>query len=515
MSAPTRDARGEPPGIGVDLPVTVPGRAFVRPAVVLYFVLTPLTIASVFVAGHRVEVSLLCASLLAFMWLLAFFSGRVGVNKRADGWSVWFWLFIGASTASLLASPYLRESYTLGGIQLVGMVVILLASLYVSRYVASDSKRFSFCIRVLALIMASVAGIGVWQFIAFNVLDTKFLADFSFVNDLVGAGAEEQLWRDPGSIGGLSSVLRANSVLAEPAWFAQVLGMVGGIVLLRIGFAGRSLAGSLAGIIPRWAALLVIAGFGVALSIVGYLLLALTVVSLVVLLRFDLRFFSRIILVGAIAATPLVGLLALGLGEELVEKLTTVPLVVSAVTGGVQVPTAESVSALALSANLSVALDNVMSQPLFGVGPGGHPQSYAVLVPDWLSASRVLASDLYGTHQQDGGALLIRLLSETGLIGTILFLAGWLIVVVRARRAIRRALTFESKDSSWSSPTLALAIGVTASCMALVSVYLIRMAVYYDPPIWVLIALTAAVPPLLDREYGHRTGDDEPSTSGG
>jgi O-antigen ligase len=191
--------------------------------------------------------------------------------------------------------------------------------------------------------------------------------------------------------------------------------------------------------------------------------------------------------------------------------LGTIPLFFSTVVGKGQTPPIADFSALSLAANFSVALDNLRDYPLLGVGPGGHPHSYEAQVPSWVYAT----SGLFGSQQQDGGALLIRLLSETGAIGTVLFLSGWLVVVLRARGAIQRALAFHREESSRPSLVLATSVGVTASCVALVMAYLSRMAIYYDPPIWVLIALTAAIPPLLKREYGERANARAPSEERG
>ena len=467
-----------------------------RLAVVLYLLFAPLSTASVFIGGRRVEFSLLLASLLALWWLAGFLTLRIGVSREGDGWSFLFWLFVGWMAASLLASAYLSESWVLGVIQLVGMAVVLLASMYVSRSAAERPGAYAAYARVLTWAVVLIAAVGAWQFFAFNVLGVGFLADFSWVNDLtVGPGAREMVWRDPGNMGPLR---RANSVLAEPAFFAQTLGMVGGVMLLRLGLMGRSLGSSLSGVVPRWAAFLVLVGFAVALSIVGYILLVLTVASLVALLtRFDLRSLLRMLFAGTVTVV-LGGLLILVSGEAFVNKLKTIPLVYSAATGGVQTLLLEQVSALVLAANVSVALGNLEDYPLLGVGPGGHPPSYDVLVLSWVRT----IPDIIGISQEDGGALLIRLLSETGVIGTALFLLGWLIVVLRARRAIQRALAFHRNDRSRPSAALAAAVGVTASCMALFVVYLLRMAIYYDPVVWLPIALTAAVPPLLNREYG-------------
>lgn len=459
-----------------------------RSLIVVYLVLTPLAFASVFLAGVRVELSLAFAGLIAFGWILAFLSGKISI-RRPDSWSLWFWLFIAFGVVSLLASPYLSESYIKGIIQIAGVAAVLLASMYISRVIASDPSRLLSYVRVLVPVIALVAGIGLWQSLAANVLRLDVLADFSFLNGLPGPG---EVWRDPGSIGPLQ---RVNSIAAEPSHFVRILGMLGGLALLRLGLMGSTLSKPTSSIMSRWAALFIIGGFVVAISIIGYALLVLTVASLVIVLyRFDVRSFLRAASAGIIAVSG-IWMAMFWLGEEFADKLRTIPLIFSGTTGG-QTASSESISALALSANLSVAIENLGSNPLVGVGPGGHPSSYDELVPGWTT----LNPGVYGLNQEDAASLLIRLLSETGLVGTILFLTGWLVLVVRARQSIQRTLTFHLKNSLQPSPVLAVASGITASCIALFIVYLLRSGGYFDPPLWVLMALTAAVPSVLARE---------------
>ena len=464
--------------------------------VVLYLVFTPLTIASVFVAGHKVELSLMLAVALSVAFLIGLLTDRVGLGEVARGWSTPFWLFVAVGTVSLVLSPYLRGSYELGFIQTAGTSAILLASLYIGGRAAAEASKFLVYVRVLVLTVAVLAGIGLWQFLAVNVLHTGFMADFSFVNDIF-PGADEPIWADPGNIGGESPVRRANSLATEPSFFAQILGVGAGLALLRLGLMGRAYSRSLAPVVPVWAAVLVPLGVLVALSIIGYFLLALTVFSLVVVLyRLDRRHLSQLLLIGGGMAVAGV-LLAVVLGEDFVKKLGTIPLILQAAVGGTEAAPTESISALSLAANLSVALDNLAGRPLLGVGFGGHPRAYADLAPDWIYVHPALP----GLQSMDGGSLFIRLLSETGLVGTALFLAGWLLVVLRARQAIQGALKLHEDGAGPHSPVLVASVGITASCLALVAVYMVRMGVYYDPPIWALIALTASVPALLKRSY--------------
>ena len=471
--------------------------------VVLYLVFMPITIIAVFVGGRRVEFSLVLASFLALLWCVDLLRAKISVGKD-QGWSVWFWLFICVAAVSLLVSPYRQEALVLGSIQIVATSVVLLASIYVGKHVASEPRRFATCVRALVLAVGVVAAIGVWQFVAFNVLDTKFMADFSFMNGVRWPGAREMLWYDPGFLE-VDGLHRVNSIAVEPSHFVEIMGTIAGLVLLRTGLMGKEFRRSLSGAVPLWIVVCVLVSYAAALSVIGLLLLVLTAVYLVVVVyRFNLRSLPRLLFAGFVT-TALGSTLIFLSGSAFVDKLKTIPLIFSAVTGGVQTLRPEQLSALSLAANLFVLLKNLGNHLLLGVGPGGHPHSYDAQAPDWIRSQ-----SFYGLQKMDGGSLLIRLLSETGLVGTILFLAACLVVLLRARWAIQKALAFHRESSLQPYMVLTFSVGVTASCAALVSVYLIRKGVYYDPPLWVAIALTAAVPPLLDKAYQKHSGDDGP-----
>jgi hypothetical protein len=276
--------------------------------------------------------------------------------------------------------------------------------------------------------------------------------------------------------------------------------MVGGIALLRLGAMGGAFSKPLAKIVPRWGSLLVVVGFVIAISLLGYLLLGLIMASLFVLLsRFNRRSFLRVAVTGVAAVVP-VWLLLLLLGTEFTSKLATIPHIfteVTAVTGETPTVEQESFSALALASNLSVAFENIKNSPLLGVGFGGHPLAYDLLAPRWA------VMNLEGLNKENAGSVLVRLLSETGAVGTILFLAGGLTVAVQARRAIRSALDYHRRNRLQPSMLLALGIGITASYVAIFIVSLLRGGGYFDPHLWLLIALTVGVSTLLDRAYMH------------
>lgn len=91
-----------------------------------------------------------------------------------------------------------------------------------------------------------------------------------------------------------------------------------------------------------------------------------------------------------------------------------------------KVVTATSVSFLS---NLEVAFESIKRNPLFGSGIGGHQEMYT----EYFKESAFKFSYLYGLNSASGHSLLIRILSEAGIIG--LFLTGWGIVKVTLLRA--------------------------------------------------------------------------------
>jgi O-antigen ligase len=91
-----------------------------------------------------------------------------------------------------------------------------------------------------------------------------------------------------------------------------------------------------------------------------------------------------------------------------------------------KVVTATSVSFLS---NLEVAFESIKRNPLFGSGLGGHSEMYTL----YFKESAFKYSYLYGTNSPSGHSLLIRILSEAGLMG---FLAvGWGLFKVTLLRA--------------------------------------------------------------------------------
>lgn len=88
-------------------------------------------------------------------------------------------------------------------------------------------------------------------------------------------------------------------------------------------------------------------------------------------------------------------------------------------------------STFALYSNYVIARDSFLDNPLFGSGLGSHPLIYEktflkYFPPDYLKG--------YGAqNQQDANSRFIRLMSETGLVGLLLFLSAvWMFFAPKA-----------------------------------------------------------------------------------
>ena len=164
---------------------------------------------------------------------------------------------------------------------------------------------------------------------------------------------------------------------------------------------------------------------------------------------------------------------------------------------------AEDLSAIALAVNLSVMRANLARAPMLGAGLGAHPVTYDRENPGLgrLPAEIVTV----GMNKEDAASLLIRLLSESGILGTFAFIAGWMLAVARSRRFILASIGTDSAPNVF----LSLAIGVTASMVGVGVACLARAPQYYAPWFWLPMALTASVPELLSRieEAARRPGN--------
>jgi hypothetical protein len=443
------------------------------------------------VGGSLITPADVIASAIALMTLERLATGRYRMRPTLDDPILMFTAFLVVGAVSIFLSRDASRIGAKGFVQIGGISIMLCACVASVNEGARRPVLFAGLIRLSAIVLGIVAMIGVAQFMCANVLGHSEILDFSFLNRWSGGN----VWYNRGSLDG---IVRANSIMQEPSALGMVLGAGAGVALLRLGLRGREYRIAVQDIIPRWIAIAILAGFIVTVSLVDLLLLLTIAVSMWMV--------SRRISAGAVAAVSAAAIV-IGVASyaaiasnlpEMSEKLSAMDAITS---GDIEVKRAEDLSAIALAVNVAVMRANLARDPMLGAGLGAHPVTYDRENPGLGRLPAEIVT--IGMNKEDAASLLVRLLSESGILGTVAFIAAWMLAVARARRFILASLEASGGPNAFSAP----AIGVTASMVGIGIACLARAPQYYAPWFWLPMALTAAVPDLLMRvaRETHRT----------
>ncbi len=459
-----------------------------RVLIVLFVFFTPLTFCSIYLSGHRVFLAMIPAMIVAIIVTFGITGGMLHLLRFTDKWLLPFAMFIIVGIISIIFSPYISVSAMKGVLQVAGILGMMGVSLAITRCVRDDPIFLLRIVRILVVILSIIAAIGVLQFLVVNLFLHGQGLDFSYLNNIAGG----KVWKQPGYIG---PIYRINSLIDEPSHFAGYLGLVAGLALIRLGILGKDRGSILSSVISYRSSMLILLAFLMSFSMLGYLLLSIILIATLFLSRrFSFKNFFRVFGVLVIIGISVFSLVTLT-GPEFKTKFSTIHLIWSAQSEGVNSVEVEAISALAVAINTEVMRKNIVKSPLIGIGLGAHPDSFEKEAPSYINLDSVLKS----LNKEDAASLLLRLLSETGVLGMFLFLLGCVIVVFRARCAILYTLE-HSASGKRGTPSLMLtvAIGISASSIGIVIFYLVRMGRYYDPLFWLPLALTACIPHLLE-----------------
>lgn len=80
--------------------------------------------------------------------------------------------------------------------------------------------------------------------------------------------------------------------------------------------------------------------------------------------------------------------------------------------------TSRNMSVVSLTSNLDVAIGSIKANPLWGSGLGGHESMYY----KYFEGKSFEYNDYFGMNDKSAHSMTIRIISETGIIGSILFL---------------------------------------------------------------------------------------------
>ena len=450
------------------------------PLLAMLFLTLPFDAFGHVVAGSLVTPADVVALGVAAMTLERLATGRYRISVESHAPILIFAAFLSIGAASVILSTDCSQIIVKGLVQLAGIAIMLLVCVAGANEIARRPVLYAGWIRVSMTLLAGIALIGLAQFIAANALGHPDVLDFSFLNRWAGGN----VWYNRGSLDGIT---RANSILQEPSALGMVLGTVAGVALLRLGVGGIAHRDALRKVISPWAAIIIMAGFLVTVSLVDFVLLLVVAASIWIVSRTMsaaavFGVLSAIILIGAAAYSAMISAL-----PDVSAKIAAMSSVTSE---DLRVERAEDLSAIALAVNVAVMRANLARDPILGAGLGAHPITYDRENP---GLGR-LPSDILtvGMNKEDAASLLIRLLSESGLVGTAAFMFGLIAAVARSRRSILASIGAPTAFTSLAIGTTASMIGVGIACMA-------RAPQYYAPWFWLPMALTVSVPVLLAR----------------
>ncbi|HLI79668.1 MAG TPA: hypothetical protein VKV03_06775 [Candidatus Binataceae bacterium] len=435
------------------------------------------------VAGSLVTPADVVAVVVALMTLERLATGRYRVSANLDPPIIVFATFLFIGAMSVVLSNDSHQIFIKGFVQVGGIAIMLLACIATANEIARRPVLFASYIRLCTIILAIVALIGVVQFVFANALSHPEILDFSFLNRWAGGN----VWYNRGSLDG---IVRANSILQEPSALGMVLGTIAGVALIRFGVAGVARRDAIRSVIPGWSAILIVAGFVVTVSLIDFFLLLVVSVSIWMVSRTS----SASVFAGLFGATIVIGGVAYSaIASTLPDLNAKIAAMSSLASDDLRVERAEDLSAIALAVNVAVMRANLARAPMIGAGLGAHPITYDRENP---GLGRLPADIMtVGLNKEDAASLLIRLLSESGMLGAAAFIMGWVVAVVRARRAILASINAGVTPNAFSS----LAIGITASTVGIGVACMIRAPQYYAPWFWLPMALTVSVPELIAR----------------
>lgn len=449
----------------------------VRLLVIWAIVSIPYTIFGIYTGDKYWSPGNILAFVISGAVLAHLFAFQRKVAWQAVWWHKYFLLFMLCGLASTLSSPYFSAALARAMFQFTGILNMICLCLALASEIRRDPAFLPTLTRYAMIGLGVVAVLGIVQFFTFNFLRTDAgFAQLLIFNDLAGG----YVYKLPSELG---TIMRPNSICREPSHLAQFLGMGAGVSLIRLGVLGKGMKADIAAAVPKWTAVSTLICFALTISVIGYLLLALVMVFLVAMSRrFSWTFIAR---GAAFALIAMAGMAAMAkfAGPKFATKVGSIRFFFSQVDA--KEIKDEYVSALAITANIDVMVQNLRARPLLGVGLGAHPASYIEKAPQYIRRP-----DMYRINAADAGGLLFRLLSETGLAGTACYLAGLAAIILKARGAVLGAVPFRED-------TPPLLIGYTASLAAVALIFFFRWGSYYDIELWALMALSACAPMLF------------------
>lgn len=270
------------------------------------------------------------------------------------------------------------------GILITGSAYYLLIK--INRY--KINNLFKIYLRI-ALIVASI---GIFQEISF-LAGFKQGYNYSWLI---------QKWKYFTATGGM---LRINSIFMEPSHFAISMAPAFFVSLLNILKKDSPYSNF------RYGSIIICMSYILTFSAIAYIAI---LISLLLLVSF-LRNFKYS--VGLLLIIPVLVYTAYRYSPEIRMRVNAT---IGVAKGAIKANDSNlHLSVYSLITNALVAYSSFSTNPLFGCGLGSHPISYAKFIRSNLAVG-FWQKDLPEANKMDAGSLLFRLISETGLLGTLI-----------------------------------------------------------------------------------------------
>ncbi len=470
----------------------------------LLYVFAPLEIVMVYAGTTELTAGIALGAMIGGVGALLLASSRLSLGWSEHRPTLYMFLFLCLAALSTSQTIYGAPAIQKGAVNLAAMLAMTLMVVVVKQTFVQSPHLFLHAIRITA-IMTGIAGLTVilQSFVA-NVLKQPRLVDLSFTNEIWGA--EWYRFAPEGNI------IRGQGIFGEPSYLAAYIGIAVGLALVRLGLVGPKWRDQLRPFIPAWAATSVLVSIVLSFSSVSYVaLFAGFLGTLATRMKFRVRSILLLVIGGA-AALAVLALAALQAGDEIRDRIVDLAvfsqLGAANDAGGVDRQTNLSVQVLFL--NAYVTLENLIANPWLGAGVGAHPFAYEALVPELpLSAKTAI-----GLNAMDANSLFLRLLSETGILGTLVFTVAFLSAWYRTRKVVL------ANDGDANLLLKAIAIGVNGGLAGVFIAKMARGPNYYGAEFWALFALCVSIPALASMSASsflrpRRSSEPDAAPSGG
>jgi hypothetical protein len=463
-------------------------------AIQLFYFVAPLEILMVYAGTTELTAGMVGGAALGTAGVVLLLSSGLTVSWQLDRPLVYMLLFLLAGTVSTALTVYGPPAIQRGLTNIFAMTALAVMALVVRQAASQLPWLLPHLVRIMST-MAGFAGLTVlYQSFVSNVLGIPELFDLSAVNTFWNEG----WWR----FGGGSGIVRAQGIYAEPSFLAAYLGMASGVALTRLGFFGSRWRHLLHNLVPGWAAITIIVALILSLSTVVY---AGLFVAYLGGWSSKTRFTARSIAAFLTAATcALAGLTFVAMqNTDILERLTSLAVfnqldaIDADTNANGQIDVSAQLTVQILFVNAYVALQNILVNPIFGAGVGAHPYSHDTFVAG-LPLLMGMAPEAIRLNTMDAGALLLRLLSETGILGTALFTAAVSSAWLRTRLVV---IACHGYANARQESVGAIALGLNSGLVAVYVAMLLHIPHYYTAPFWGLFALCVAIP-ILRSETG-------------